>query len=102
LRLIAAGIGKDVDVDEIEERQLMTVERNADDRHRQAPDDDPDLAVVEGDATSGDARHYRQDPDGLLQNERDEDERDADDLLEPDQTELEELGLILDDPHQPE
>jgi hypothetical protein len=32
----------------------------------------------------------------------DEDEQDDDDVLEIDQTELEELGLILDDPHQPE
>ena len=32
----------------------------------------------------------------------DEDEQAADDLLEIDQTELEELGLTLDDPHQPE
>ena len=32
----------------------------------------------------------------------DEDEQAADDLLELDQTELDELGLTLDDPHQPE
>ncbi len=32
----------------------------------------------------------------------DEDEQDAEDVLEVDQTELEELGLTLDDPHQPE
>jgi hypothetical protein len=31
----------------------------------------------------------------------DEDERADDELLELDQTELDELGLILDDPHQP-
>ncbi len=34
--------------------------------------------------------------------ERDEDEQDAADVLEVDQTELEELGLTLDDPHQPD
>ena len=32
----------------------------------------------------------------------DDDEQEAADLLEADQTELEELGLTLDDPHQPE
>jgi hypothetical protein len=32
----------------------------------------------------------------------DEDEQDAEDVLEVDQKELEELGLTLDDPHQPE
>ena len=50
----------------------------------------------------GSDRHYQQDPDALLDRTRDEDERDQDDLLEIDQTELEELGLVLDDPHQPE
>ena len=32
----------------------------------------------------------------------DADEQEQDDVLELDQTELEELGLTLDDPHQPE
>jgi len=32
----------------------------------------------------------------------DEDEREQDDMLELDQTELDELGLTLDDPHQPD
>jgi hypothetical protein len=32
----------------------------------------------------------------------DEDEQEANDELEVDQKELEELGLTLDDPHQPE
>ena len=40
--------------------------------------------------------------DGLVDNARDADEQDQDDLLDLDQTELEELGLTLDDPHQPE
>jgi predicted NUDIX family NTP pyrophosphohydrolase len=31
----------------------------------------------------------------------DSDEQEAEDVLEVDQTELEELGLTLDDPHQP-
>ena len=61
--------------------------------------DDPDL----GTRTRPRRRsHYLHDPDGLTQNARDEDERDQDDLLEIDQTELEELGLELDDPHQPD
>ncbi len=34
--------------------------------------------------------------------DRDEDEQEAADELEVDQKELEELGLVLDDPHQPE
>jgi hypothetical protein len=61
-------------------------------------------AVLEDDdeAESDDARHYLQDPDNLAVNERDADEREQDDLLELDQTELDELGLTLDDPHQPE
>lgn len=60
--------------------------------------DDPDLEPEPADR----ARHYLHDPDGISQNARDEDEKDQDDLLEIDQTELEELGLELDDPHQPE
>ncbi len=47
-------------------------------------------------------RHYLQDPDGLTEDPRGEDERADDDLLEVDQTELAELGLVLDDPHQPD
>ncbi len=35
-------------------------------------------------------------------NDRDEDEQEAADELEVDQTELAELGLVLDDPHQPD
>lgn len=41
------------------------------------------------------------DDDALPRTDRDEDEQEAADLLEVDQTELEELGLMLDDPHQP-
>jgi hypothetical protein len=40
------------------------------------------------------------DDDALPRTDRDEDEQEAADLLEVDQTELEELGLVLDDPHQ--
>ena len=47
-------------------------------------------------------RHYVHDPDGLAEHARDEDERDADERLVLDQVELEELGLLLDDPHQPD
>lgn len=47
-------------------------------------------------------RHYHGDPNHLLQFASDGDElRDAE-LLEVDQVELAELGLVLDDPHQPE
>lgn len=42
------------------------------------------------------------DDDAIPTTERDEDEQDAADVLEVDQTELEELGLTLDDPHQPD
>ena len=40
--------------------------------------------------------------DAIPHLERDEDEQAAADVLEVDQKELEELGLTLDDPHQPE
>ncbi len=58
--------------------------------------------VDDGDDLSSDTRHYLQDPNHLLQNARDADEQEQDDVLDLDQTELEELGLTLDDPHQPE
>lgn len=48
------------------------------------------------------ARHYLQDPNNLAENARDADEQEQDDVLDVDQTELDELGLTLDDPHQPE
>jgi hypothetical protein len=54
------------------------------------PDDD-DLGDLVDDGTSS-----------IPDNDRDEDEQEAADELEVDQTELEELGLVLDDPHQPE
>jgi hypothetical protein len=65
---------------------------------------EPDVeAIVDDDeADSDDARHYLQDPNNLAENARDADEQEQDDLLDLDQTELEELGLTLDDPHQPE
>jgi hypothetical protein len=72
-------------------------------------DDDPDLelgpdveAIVEDEADSDSARHYVQDPNNLAENARDADEQEQDDDLDLDQTELDELGLTLDDPHQPE
>lgn len=73
-----------------------------DDREpREVPADD--AGALADDSPSGDEdRHYQQDPQGLLDKARDSDERAQDDLLEIDQTELEELGLVLDDPHQPE
>jgi len=61
-------------------------------------DDDDRLAT---DLSDG-SRHYEQDPNQLAQFGRDEDEVEVDDELELDQTELGELGLVLDDPHQPE
>ena len=65
-------------------------------------DDDTAGVLPPDDPAPDDARHYLQDPDGLAERERDEDEQEQDGLLELDQTELEELGLVLDDPHQPE
>ena len=53
-------------------------------------------------STSDDTRHYQQDPDGLADSVLDADEQEQDDVLDLDQTELEELGLTLDDPHQPD
>ena len=40
--------------------------------------------------------------DSIPRTDLDEDEQEAADELEVDQTELEELGLTLDDPHQPD
>jgi hypothetical protein len=61
-------------------------------------DDDDRLAT---DLSDG-SRHYEQDPNQLARFARDEDEVEIDDELELDQAELGELGLVLDDPHQPE
>jgi hypothetical protein len=77
---------------------------------RDGPDDfdlEPDVeAIVEADddttAFDDTARHYQQDPNHLAENARDADEQEQDDVLDLDQTELDELGLTLDDPHQPE
>jgi hypothetical protein len=70
-------------------------------KRREAPRGD--FRALPDDGTNvDDDRHYQQDPDALLGSARDRDEQDQDDLLEIDQTELEELGLVLDDPHQPE
>jgi hypothetical protein len=76
------------------------------------PEDDPaelefereTEAVIEDDdeTVTDDTRHYEQDPDQLVENARDADEQEQDDLLDVDQGELDELGLTLDDPHQPE
>jgi len=81
-----------------------------DDQAPERENDPPDLpfeadveAIVDGDeAVSDDTRHYLQDPNNLARNARDADEQEQDDLLDLDQRELEELGLTLDDPHQPE
>jgi hypothetical protein len=75
------------------------------------PDDAADFelepaveALIEddGDLLDDGSRHYEQDPNHLAQFAGDDDETEQADLLEVDQTELEELGLTLDDPHQPE
>ena len=42
------------------------------------------------------------DDDAVPRTDLDDDEQEAADVLEVDQTELEELGLTLDDPHQPD
>ena len=66
---------------------------------------DADIEAIVDDASDPDpdsVRHYLQDPNHLAGNARDEDEQEQDDELDVDQTELEELGLTLDDPHQPE
>ena len=63
---------------------------------------DEESALAQDDSSVDDARHYLHSPEGLLENGRDADERAQDDLLVLDQTELVELGLVLDDPHQPE
>jgi hypothetical protein len=62
-------------------------------------------AIVDADDDAmafDDTRHYQQDPNHLAENARDADEQEQDDVLDLDQTELDELGLTLDDPHQPE
>jgi hypothetical protein len=67
--------------------------------------DESDIeAMVEGpdEVERDDTRHYLRDPNHLAESARDADEQEQDDLLDLDQTELEELGLTLDDPHQPE
>ena len=81
----------------------------ADDHAPERENDPPDLelepdveAIVDDDTDSDSARHYLQDPNHLAEHARDADEQEQDDVLDVDQTELEELGLTLDDPHQPE
>ena len=66
------------------------------DDHTPGPEDD------EFDSDSDSGRHYLHDPNHLAENARDEDEQEQDDVLDVDQTELDELGLTLDDPHQPD
>jgi hypothetical protein len=68
--------------------------------HIVAPDS---LGFIGDDGVDNDAaRHYHGDPNHLLQFASDADEQHDHDLLEIDQVELAELGLTLDDPHQPE
>ena len=49
-----------------------------------------------------DARDEASELDGADEAEEDDGEETLDEVLEMDQTELDELGLTLDDPHQPE
>lgn len=61
-------------------------------------------AMVEDtdEVASDNTRHYLGDPNHLAEFARDADEQEQDDVLDLDQAELDELGLTLDDPHQPE
>ena len=54
------------------------------------PGDDSDFSDLVDDGT-----------DDIPRTDLDPDEQEAEDVLEVDQTELDELGLTLDDPHQP-
>ena len=70
----------------------MAVDReedNAMDTDRKRDDDDLSDLVDDGTAA-------------IPRTDLDEDEQEAEEVLEVDQSELEELGLTLDDPHQPE
>lgn len=67
--------------------------------HVVAPDDG---GFIGDDGVDHDAdRHYHGDPNHLLQFAGDADERHDIEMMELDQVELDELGLVLDDPHQP-
>lgn len=67
--------------------------------HLVAPDDG---GFIDDEGVDEDAdRHYHGDPNHLLQFASNADERHDTELLEIDQVELAELGLVLDDPHQP-
>ena len=63
---------------------------------------DVEALVDDDEPVVDETRHYQQDPDHLAENARDADQQEQDEELELDQTELDELGLTLDDPHQPE
>ena len=77
-------------------------EREKDPADRKLDADVEAIVDDDGDSGSDSERHYLQDANHLAQNARDEDEQEQDDELDVDQSELEELGLTLDDPHQPE
>ena len=62
------------------------------------PDEQAELSREE----RRDARDEVSDLVGAKGDEEDDGEETLDEILEIDQTELEELGLTLDDPHQPE
>ncbi len=63
---------------------------------------DADLPGADDDETVDEFFDELTDPEELDTPVLDADEQEANDLLTLDQTELEEAGLLLDDPHQPE
>jgi hypothetical protein len=67
-----------------------------------APDVEAMVEDSDDDRDIDDSRHYLRDPNHLAEFARDADEIEQDEVLDLDQTELDELGLTLDDPHQPE
>lgn len=71
---------------------------------RRRSDPGPTEADIEADVESSErTRISRENVNELVGGDVvDDDELDEDALLEIDQTELDELGLTLDDPHQPE
>ncbi len=83
----------------------MIADRRSEDENGDAdfaPRADVEAVVDDDESVADDTRHYLQDPDHLAGGARDADEQEQDDELELDQTELDELGLTLDDPHQPD
>jgi hypothetical protein len=68
--------------------------RKLKEREAVSHDELPEIEEPDPSAT----RHYK---DDVLAKRQDPDEKEQDEILDLDQTELEELGLVLDDPHDP-